>query len=409
MARKLGETLIEEGLLDPRRLQEALRSQRIFGGSLGSNLLQLGFIDEETLGRVLGRVYGVPVATRADLRGASAEVIALLPIEFTRRHRALPFRVEGHRLHLALQNPADSLAIHEAAFLTGFQVVPHVAAESVLRDALMDHQRDEAPSSRPRPSTMTGAFQVMPPAGGAHDTGPMRIVTSPTKSAPSRTTAPTPKRPVDSAAARPTQPAPKTPQAPPRQPESAPPPRVAPPPAAQSASAPRSSTLAQLGRALANARTRDEILAALLDEMARLTPRSIVFLVKGNEAIAASSRGIDMGARRLALPLDQPSVLDALRQESTMSFGPIALTPANQDFYTVLGGRAPRVALVLPVFVRKRPVLALYGDDPNGTALPPDFGRARRLAALAGWSLEALVLRSKILRESGAEAGDDPA
>ncbi len=414
MARKLGETLIEEGLLDARRLQEALRSQRIFGGSLGSNLLQLGFIDEESLGRVLGKVYGVPVAQRFDLLGASPEVVKLLPTEFTKRHRALPFKVEGHRLHLALQNPADSLAVHEAAFLTGFQVVPHVASESVLREALAHHHRGEGSSSRPGAATMTGAFQAMPARPG-HETGPVRVITSPHET------------PADSSSERGTGASDRA-HAPlnhPRSPEfpatperdattgphlqrgSSEPPRGAAPRGAMAPSAPAApqatASLATLGRELAGATSRDEILRALLDEVARMTPRSIVFVVKGDEAVATLFRGVDVGQRRLALPLDRPSVLDAVREESPMSYGPVALTAANQDFYTLLGGRVPRVAFVLPVYVRKRAVVALYGDDPTGSALPPDFRRARRIAALGGWAIEALVLRGKILRESGAE------
>lgn len=414
MARKLGETLIEEGLLDARRLQEALRSQRIFGGSLGSNLLQLGFIDEESLGRVLGKVYGVPVAQRIDLLGASPEVVKLLPTEFTKRHRALPFKVEGHRLHLALQNPADSLAVHEAAFLTGFQVVPHVASESVLRDALAHHHRGDGSSSRPGAATMTGAFQAMPARPG-HETGPVRVITSPHEApadsasqrgtgASDRAHAPlTHSRPPELAAT----PARDASTGPHPQRGGAEPPRGAAPRGAMTPSAPvapqTTASLASLGRELAGATSRDEILRALLDEVARMTPRSIVFVVKGDEAVATLFRGVDVGQRRLALPLDRPSVLDAVREESPMSYGPVALTAANQDFYTLLGGRVPRVAFVLPVYVRKRAVVALYGDDPTGSALPPDFRRARRIAALGGWAIEALVLRGKILRESGAE------
>lgn len=415
MARKLGETLIEEGLLDARRLQEALRSQRIFGGSLGSNLLQLGFIDEESLGRVLGKVYGVPVAQRIDLLGASPEVVKLLPTEFTKRHRALPFKVEGHRLHLALQNPADSLAVHEAAFLTGFQVVPHVASESVLRDALAHHHRGDGSSSRPGAATMTGAFQAMPAQPG-HETGPVRVITSPQEtpadSRPQRGTgasdgalAPLPHPRSPEFSAPPARDASTGPH--PQRGGGSEPPRGAAPRGAMAPSAPAApqatASLATFGRELAGATSRDEILRALLDEVARMTPRSIVFVVKGDEAVATLFRGVDVGQRRLALPLDRPSVLDAVREESPMSYGPVALTAANQDFYILLGGRVPRVAFVLPVYVRKRAVVALYGDDPTGSALPPDFRRARRIAALGGWAIEALVLRGKILRESGAE------
>ncbi|HHN75582.1 MAG TPA: hypothetical protein ENK10_10165 [Acidobacteria bacterium] len=148
MAARLGEWLIEHGQLTEQQLDEGLRSQAAFGGALGTHLVQLGFVDESTLGRALAALHGVKAVDRPTLLTAPPEITALLSEEFCQRHRALPFGVEGENLQLAIQNPADSLAIHEAAFLTGFNVLPFVAPEILINDALARaFEQDQPPTS----------------------------------------------------------------------------------------------------------------------------------------------------------------------------------------------------------------------------------------------------------------------
>jgi hypothetical protein len=406
MARKLGELLIDGGILEPRQLEEALRTQRIFGGSLGSTLLQLGFVDEITLGKVLGRIYSLPAVARRDLLAASPDVVGLLPKDFARRHRALPFRLEGHRLHLALQNPADTLAVHEAAFLTGYQVVAHVTPEAVLRDALAyHHSSDPGPSRKPQPNSApapqaasrerpTTARPDAPRPGLPDDptasdiaealrTGPVvvgqRAQRRDDAAARARAAKPAATTGPVSTAGRTTAPSPSSPDSP----------------------------LADFGRALAAARHREEVLTLVLKELAQHAPRALLFVVRKDSAVLWRAKGATPPpSPRVAVPLGESSVLDPVRETTPFSYGPVAMTNANRDFYTLLGGSQPKVALVLPVFVKKKPVLVLYGDDPTGTAAPPDFRRLRALASLSSWALEALVLRTKILRESGALGGN---
>lgn len=394
MSKKLGDLLVEQGRITPLELQEALRAQRIFGGSFGTHLLQLGFVTEAELGCALEEVHGVPAASRAELVTAPPEVFALLPTDFVRRHRAMPFRVEGDALHLALQNPADTLALHEAAFLTGCRVVPHVAPEAVIRDALAAHLRLDAASPPTRDVT----------------TGPMRAAVPPRPAPPGRT----PGAPVDTnpVVVKPARSGPAVPEADRPRPapldeEESPTASLGHPAAASGITArldaEGSDALAEAGRRLAAAMTRDEVLAVALDEMAALFPRACAFAVRGPEALLWRSKGLPRTPTRpIAIPLDETSVLSFPDEGAALRYGPVAATPSNQDLYILLGGRIPRVALVVPVQVKRRTVVVLYGDDPDGTSRPPDFARVRRLAALTAWALEAVILRGKILRESGA-------
>lgn len=344
MGRKLGELLIEEGRLTAHQLQEALQAQRASGGSLGSVLLRLGLLDEEGLAAAMARMHGVAPASREEVISAPPEIVALLPPEFARRHRAIPFRVSEDEMHLALQNPADTLAVHEAAFLTGFRVIPHAVPESVIKDALAVHFRLE-----------TGAFpRLSGPPSPASDTSVW-------------TGAFTPYTPGN----------PETPPAPLR-------------------------PLPELGRLFAEALDRDRVLDLALEELGGLFPRALVFAIRGNEAVLWKCRG---ASRELpagfSLDLAAPSVFSSALEKGTPAFGPPGSTPVNLDFFTLLGGRAPHTALVVPVAVKGRFVVLLYGDDGGTGPSRPDAERVRRLAVLLPLALESVLLRHKILRESG--------
>lgn len=161
--------------------------------------------------------------------------------------------------------------------------------------------------------------------------------------------------------------------------------------------------LAGVGRALAVARQRDEVLTLLLKELSAHMPRSVLFLWKKDHAVAWRAKGVALpSSGPLQIDLRAASVLDSIRNGQLFHYGPVEMTAANEDLFTVLGGAAPRVALVLGVVVKTHPVVALYGDDPDGDAPPPDFQVMKQLSSLGSWALEALVLRRKILRESGA-------
>lgn len=163
MARKLGEILVQEGLINPSQLEAALVAQRQEGGALGSHLMALGFLTEEELAPALAKVYGVPAVLTPDLLAAPPEVVALLSADYSRRHRAFPFRIEGRFLHLALQNPADLLAVDEAAFLTGFAIRRTVATEAAILTALAEHHHLPAPGAKAIPDTALAQRAVSRP------------------------------------------------------------------------------------------------------------------------------------------------------------------------------------------------------------------------------------------------------
>ncbi|HEY3571503.1 MAG TPA: hypothetical protein VGP73_26495 [Thermoanaerobaculia bacterium] len=143
---KLGQLLVARGWITVQQLTRALKNQNVAGGRLGTCLLEMDALGEELLLKGLSEQQGVPAADADELRGVPDEVLALVPEKLARRCRAVPFRVEGGRLDLALMDPRNLSAQDEIAFASGKRVKVFVAEEIRLLEALEKYYHEECPS-----------------------------------------------------------------------------------------------------------------------------------------------------------------------------------------------------------------------------------------------------------------------
>ena len=139
MTIKLGELLLKEKLITPDQLNEALKSQVIFGIKLGSSLIELGFISDQQLCRFLSSKLGVPAVSPRDMSSVSPTVLALVPVELAQKYRVVPIRADGKKLALAMADPTDFKAIDEVAFVTGCVILPHIVPDVRITAALAKH------------------------------------------------------------------------------------------------------------------------------------------------------------------------------------------------------------------------------------------------------------------------------
>ncbi len=133
---KLGEALVKEGLVTPQQLTMALERQVIFGGRIGTNLVELGVIKEEELLQFLSKYFRIQAVPIRELNSIPEDVIASLNKDIVDKYRLIPFKKERNRLHVAMLNPKDIKAIDELRFSTGFDIVPYTITELRLLFAL---------------------------------------------------------------------------------------------------------------------------------------------------------------------------------------------------------------------------------------------------------------------------------
>lgn|GEM_PF-1746892 len=136
---KLGALLLERRMLTKEQLDEALKSQMIFGGRLGTNLVELGYLDEEALAYFLSENLGVPYAHPKTLLDIDPSVIKLVPPNIAERYRVLPVGIKRKRLRLVMADPQDFEATKEISFVTGYVIEPMVTPELRLAQALEVH------------------------------------------------------------------------------------------------------------------------------------------------------------------------------------------------------------------------------------------------------------------------------
>jgi hypothetical protein len=156
---KLGELLIEAGVLSEEQIEFALRHQKQRGGRLGKHLVELGFLSESTLTKTLSKQLRLPAASAAAIERVPRDVIRLLAVDTARHHRSVPVRREGNHLWVAMSDPTDQHAIAELDSATGLTVRPMVASDLLISYGLEKHYGVQA-ERRPEDAHVNPALDL---------------------------------------------------------------------------------------------------------------------------------------------------------------------------------------------------------------------------------------------------------
>ncbi|MEK7283419.1 MAG: hypothetical protein AAB249_06395, partial [Acidobacteriota bacterium] len=434
-------------------LQRALHDKAFFGERLGNSLIKLGFIDEDTLGEYLAGIAHARYTPARRLETIPPKVIATVPARLAAKYCIVPIAIEGRRLHLAMRDPKDLIALDEIAFLTGLPIEPYVATEFRLiraierfygislgtraipvapgpPDPLRPRSAAPAKAAPPRPAEpeigldglplnadpndldqpFTDAAGGAPPAG-LEPAGPVprsldawreerpeaaRAENQPGVASP---------RPAASPAAGPgtatTRPFAAAPPAAASPAPPAPAPKggrlSAAPPAAP---APAAISMEAVSGRLREAETRDEVFDAVLDFTATRFLRAALFVAQPDRVLGWSGRGgglVPTRVRNVIVSLDRPSLFVFVRSGAEYSYGPVPDLPANAKFYLDLGCPPPARVLLVPLAIAERPAGILYADNGPDASMAPDVQEFRRLLRKAALALEILILRNKIM------------
>src|ERR1043165_9342413 len=127
---KLGTLLLRNAAIGLSQLEAALRNQVLYGGRLGTNLVELGYIDLELLSAYLAELSGYPIATPTLLDQADLTLVEKLGPDDAHRLRAIPLGHLGEgAVAVGLVEPADTEAVEYVAARLGASVVPYVVPE----------------------------------------------------------------------------------------------------------------------------------------------------------------------------------------------------------------------------------------------------------------------------------------
>jgi len=134
----IGETLVEEGLISPADLAEAVELGKTKGQRLDRALVDLGCISSDRLLEAMGEQLGIPVV---DLENVKVDVEALrtMPARMVYRKKLVPVARTNGVLKVATSDPFDLYAFDELRLATGLQVEPVLAAAEEIDKFIKAH------------------------------------------------------------------------------------------------------------------------------------------------------------------------------------------------------------------------------------------------------------------------------
>jgi hypothetical protein len=144
--KKIGDLLKEAGLIDDFQLEAALSHQRNWGGKLGSVLVELEFVREEDIARVIADKLNIPYENLFEPE-LPADVTNLLKEDMAKKFGVMPIRREASSLVLAMSDPLDIETMDNIRFITGLNIKPVLAMTSEIRDAIRKYY-DREPVTR---------------------------------------------------------------------------------------------------------------------------------------------------------------------------------------------------------------------------------------------------------------------
>jgi len=133
--RRIGELLLDAGVITADQLSAALAEQQRLGGRLCYNLIRLGHLKADDLVGFLRDQFGV-AAVNLERYQVAETVLRVIPAAFAREHRVVPLHVLGNTLTVAMLDPSRAEEIAAIREITGLEPEPLICPEAALEAAL---------------------------------------------------------------------------------------------------------------------------------------------------------------------------------------------------------------------------------------------------------------------------------
>lgn len=371
---RLGEILIEKGVLSLTELHLALETCHRSGGRLGTQLLEFGYVEEGVLLGALAKQLSVPSVVKVKLLHSPLGVRQILPSRVGRRLQAVPFEDTKGGIKVAMTNPNDRAAVDEISTHLKKKILPHVATEAAVLAALGGAENDDADwSPDVRPSVVKARRSV--------DVVDWNRLWEPPKFEPSELFRSAPRKPrggdvllatfpdLISVASR------------------------------QTASWEHQIDDSNFSELMYRADSRDEIGGLLARFAASKYDRVSLFSVHKGTVSGWLARGRSVVLEDLqtfSVSLDAPSLFaDVGNSDSYV--GAVLENESNTELIQALADPAPTEVVAVAVRVKKRPVAFVLCDDPGHPVSHDHVDGIITACRKAGVALEVLILRKKLL------------
>ena len=132
---RLGDLLVDAGVISDEQLGAALKSQKQSKRRLGDELIKTGVITERQLIDALMMQLGIDYVDLS-VTDISPEMAQILPKNIAKKHSVVPVRTRGDELILAMADPLNFIATEEVRTATRKRVTPVISTQSGIDRAI---------------------------------------------------------------------------------------------------------------------------------------------------------------------------------------------------------------------------------------------------------------------------------
>lgn len=139
--RRLGDILIDDGVITEEQLNKGLEKQKELGVRLGAALVESGIVSEDQIAQALSNQLGYDMVDVSDME-ISNYILDLVPSKILHKYSAIPCIIPDDDpgvLKVAMADPLDMTAIDDIAIITNMNIVPLVATNKSVAMALDRH------------------------------------------------------------------------------------------------------------------------------------------------------------------------------------------------------------------------------------------------------------------------------
>jgi type II secretory ATPase GspE/PulE/Tfp pilus assembly ATPase PilB-like protein len=135
LRKRLGQMLVEAGLLSEADAEQAARDAAEAGRKLGDYVVEKGLVTPDALAMTLSMQFGIQFLDllRVDIQ---PEATKLVPSEFCREHILIPIETDGRSLHVVMADPGNMQTVEDLRSMTGLEVRPAVGIPDEIRRAI---------------------------------------------------------------------------------------------------------------------------------------------------------------------------------------------------------------------------------------------------------------------------------
>lgn len=145
--KRLGDILIETGLLTQSELDKALSLQKGTGKLLGTILVENDFVSEDELLGAIQRQMNIDRVKLSEVKIPESALKLCDDIGFMKRNSCIPYKVENGSLYIAMSDPLNNRVIDDMSIKVGLRVLPVITTSQDIAVALDKYYGDESMSA----------------------------------------------------------------------------------------------------------------------------------------------------------------------------------------------------------------------------------------------------------------------